>query len=151
MKITIRHSVELALRFREFNELVVRAAQTGIQKIAVVAERHAKATGSFKDQSGKLRKSIRFRVPGNPLHAQVIASAKHAGYVERGTPAHDIFPKGSFSSGKRLSFVVNGSRVFARRVHHPGTKARGFMGAAQEYALTQAGAIMDQELSAALG
>lgn len=68
------------------------------------------------------------------------------GYVDQGTKPHIIEAK----AGKMLAFSTGGSpksrvrsiiasrgskgskRVFARRVRHPGTKARGFSSAIQE-------------------
>jgi hypothetical protein len=54
------------------------------------------------------------------VEARVASSAdvKYARYVEQGTQPHDIVP----SSAKALAFVAGGKQVFARRVHHPGTK-----------------------------
>ena len=67
--------------------------------------------------------------------AETLATANYAAYVELGTRAHVIVPK----SKKALRFAVganatlagrprkSASVVFAKRVNHPGTKAKPFM------------------------
>jgi hypothetical protein len=48
----------------------------------------------------------------------------YALYVHEGTRPHMIFPR---RPGGVLAFEVDGRTVFARSVHHPGTKARPFL------------------------
>lgn len=47
----------------------------------------------------------------------------YAGFVNDGTRPHVIRPK----NAQVLRFVVGGQVVFARVVHHPGTRAQPFM------------------------
>ncbi len=48
------------------------------------------------------------------------ADVKYGLYVEEGTRPHDILP----SKANVLAFVVGGKKVFAKIVHHPGTKGQ---------------------------
>ena len=79
--------------------------------------------------------------------ALVIASARYAVFVERGTRPHEITP----NAAKALRFAVGGNRrlsgaprsgapvVFAKRVHHPGTKPYPFMLPGAKRAVANAG------------
>ncbi len=50
--------------------------------------------------------------------------APYVQYLEEGTDPHVILPK----KGKFLVFTVNGKKVFARKVNHPGSrKHQGFI------------------------
>lgn len=68
-------------------------------------------------------------------YAETVAKANYAAFVELGTRPHVIRPKNKkvlrFAprGGARLSGSPRsgGTVVFARRVHHPGTKAKPFM------------------------
>lgn len=71
----------------------------------------------------------------------VKADAKYAAYVELGTRAHEITPKAkkalrwatSSSKGFRLSGAPSSAKgnnigwAFAKRVHHPGTRAQPYL------------------------
>jgi Bacteriophage HK97-gp10, putative tail-component len=66
---------------------------------------------------------------------QTVATANYAAFVEFGTRAHEIVPK----RAKALRFAVGGNArlsgtprsgapvIFAKRVRHPGTRAKPFM------------------------
>jgi hypothetical protein len=114
----------------------------------------AKASPPYKDRTGELTRSAYARpVSTGLLNATAVMgwTAKHASYIDAGTPAHDIRPKlaeafhgpareGQSRRGKR-EFVVGrgialrwkgpgGESIFARVVHHPGTRATGLAGRA---------------------
>ena len=72
--------------------------------------------------SGVLRRSLGVRVEGDRI--LVGPSAPYASYVEFGTKPHDISPK---KSGGTLRFQVKGQWVYAKVVHHPGTRAQPFV------------------------
>lgn len=75
-------------------------------------------------KTGKLKNSIKKKVVlGSHPHASVWTSDKKAQWMEFGTRPHTITPK----NGKFLRFQAGGRTVFARVVHHPGTKATHFM------------------------
>ena len=106
---------------------VVAGAERTLENVSAAAEKAARATTRFKDgpRDGKhrnLRDSIEHSVlPG--FTAVVRATAPHAIYVEEPTKPHVIRAR----RVKFLTFVVNGTRVFRREVHHPGTKGAFFM------------------------
>ncbi len=86
-------------------------------------------------KTGNLGRSIHVKSQTD-THVVVEASANYAGYVERGTRAHEITPRAAkalrfaaSASGRRLSGSprVGAAVVFAKRVHHPGTKPYPFL------------------------
>lgn len=88
-------------------------------------EAHAKATTRFQDRTGKTRGSI--EGTANGLEGEVKAAGASK-WIENGTEAHLIERK----KAKALRFEVAGSVRFAKRVHHPGTKAQPFMTEARD-------------------
>lgn len=77
-------------------------------------------------RTNRLRSSIDYRVSSffslRPK-AHVFSDVEYAPYVNDGTRPHIIRPK----NAKALRFRVGGQVVYARVVHHPGTKARPFL------------------------
>ena len=71
--------------------------------------------------SGDLRRSLAVRMEGDRVI--IGPDVPYAGYVEFGTKPHDIKPK----TKRVLKFTVGGQTVFARVVHHPGTKPNPFV------------------------
>lgn len=55
--------------------------------------------------------------------ATIAVGVDYAGYVHDGTRPHTIRPR----QAQALRFVVGGRVVYARVVHHPGTRARPFL------------------------
>lgn len=81
-------------------------------------------------KTGNLGRSIHI-ASTTATSARVVASAAYAADVEFGTRAHEITPKAAqalrfapSAAGRRLSGSprTGASVVFAKRVHHPGTK-----------------------------
>lgn len=76
--------------------------------------------------TGRLRASVDYRTSSffslRPK-AHVFSDVEYAPFVNDGTRPHIIRPK----NAKALRFRVNGQVVYARVVHHPGTKARPFL------------------------
>lgn len=97
-------------------------------------------------KTGNLGRSITLGAV-TPTRAETVARANYAAFVERGTRAHIITPKNKkvlawSADGKaRLSGAVRkgGAVRFAKRVRHPGTKARPFMVPGAEKAVKDAG------------
>lgn len=85
-------------------------------------------------KTGNLGRSIRIGVV-SASYAETVASANYAAFVEFGTAPHDIVPRNK----KVLAFPAKGSAtlsgrvrkggqvIFARRVKHPGTRAKPYM------------------------
>lgn len=120
---------ELALNLEQFPEKLKRKALlTALRASGRVVRDIARARVPVK--SGALRKSIRVtvridRFTGNP-RARVIAGRRvkkddpyYALFVERGTKAHEIRPK-----GKKSLFIAG---LFAEQVNHPGARARPYL------------------------
>lgn len=74
---------------------------------------------------GSMRLHIR-TVPARGYNPIGIIMSDHpaTSYVLHGTRPHTIRPR---KSGGALRFVVGGRVVYARVVHHPGTKANNFL------------------------
>lgn len=86
-------------------------------------------------RTGNLGRSIRVGAV-SPTFAETVATADYAAYVELGTRPHVIVPK----RAKVLAFPADrasatlsgriragGRPVFAKRVNHPGTRAKPYM------------------------
>lgn len=82
---------------------------------------------SVAHTAGQLRRSIFSGVEDSSTSVigkvQSGADTPYAKYVEYGTSAHDIVP----TKAKALAFMMDGKQVFAKIVHHPGTRAQYFM------------------------
>lgn len=108
----------------------VRAAlETKVRVLALKLQGHVvrdKLHGQVLNQrSGKLARSIQQEAPiaeGDGVYGRVFSSGdvKYAKIHEFGgtTPAHDIVPK----KAEALAFMAGGKQVFAKVVHHPGSK-----------------------------
>lgn len=114
--------------------------------IGAAAVANAKLTVARK--TGNLGRSIHMEGL-TATTVRVVAGARYAAYVEHGTRAHEITPNAkkalrfaASASGRRLSGSprVGASVVFAKRVHHPGTKAQPFLIPAAKKAVADAGA-----------
>lgn len=101
-------------------------------KLALSAVREQKILVPRK--TGNLGRSITVGSV-TPTRAETVARANYAAFVERGTRPHVIVPKTKkvlawpAAGNARLSGSVRsgGKLRFARRVKHPGTKARPYM------------------------
>lgn len=70
-------------------------------------------------KTGRLRDSI---TPRRVRTAGGLYGVAYGVFVRDGTAAHTIRPR----NAKALRFVINGKTVFAKVVHHPGTRANRF-------------------------
>lgn len=75
--------------------------------------------------SGKLRKSINYKLStkGSNLVVTVGSGNKVALWHHQGTKPHTILPK----SAKTLRFNSRGKIVYAKVVHHPGTRPNKYL------------------------
>lgn len=92
--------------------------QSANQILAEMESRVPVDTGRLRGSLGIRVESNRVTIGPDPL------IAPYAGYVEFGTKPHEIRPK---SEGGVLVFKINGTTVFTKLVHHPGTKAQPFV------------------------
>jgi HK97 gp10 family phage protein len=78
-------------------------------------------------KTGKLRRSIFSDVTDSESQAlgrvYVSPDTAYAKFVEYGTKPHDIYP----TKASVLAFMMGGKQVFAKVVHHPGTKAQMYL------------------------
>jgi HK97 gp10 family phage protein len=105
----------------ELADDIERGVHQALDAAATLAAQAARSTTEFKDRSGQLRGSID-RGPTVAFASSFVAKAPYAEFVENGTQPHTIAAR-----GRMLAFEVNGATVFARSVHHPGTKPTKFM------------------------
>ncbi len=100
-----------------------RIAGRDVARVAREVETLAKLYAPV--DTGRLRGSIqaRPRVTFRGPTIRVEANVNYATFVENGTDPHVIRPKNK----KVLKFRVGGRVVYAKIVHHPGTKAVHFM------------------------
>jgi hypothetical protein len=90
--------------------------ETALHATALLGERTV--VGFTPVRTGALRASIHATRTGS-LAWKIASPLPYARFVEEGTRAHVIRPHGKF-----LRFQASGGVVYARRVNHPGTKAR---------------------------
>lgn len=100
-----------------------RFASRDVARVAREVEARAKALSPV--DTGRLRASIqaRPRVTFRGPTVRVVADVNYAPFVENDTRPHIIRPK----KGKYLRFKVGGHVVYAKIVHHPGTKGKHFL------------------------
>ena len=111
------------------------------RKVAEEAYQHA--LDFVPVRTGRLRQSIHIETHGKEYH--VVAGSRiayYAPYVEFGTRPHIILPR----RAKVLRFEVRGQVVYARYVHHPGTKPQYFMRRAAERTISELGYIIAEYL-----
>ena len=136
-------------------ETITREMDRAVEHAAVEGEIAAKASGNFRDRTGRLRANIVayfLKNDGKSVTWELLSPEPYSRYVEGGTRAHRIYPKAAHgligpvrdgqtrrATGKgphehivgrgiALRFQVGGVTVFAPYVDHPGTQPHVFMG-----------------------
>lgn len=117
---------------------IARGMNTGVQFGVEEGAAQAKATHRYKDRTGALTGSIRGYLVASASPTDngeavgvLEAKAKHASYIEEGTPPHEIEAR----RAELLRWVDEGGGVhFARKVNHPGGPSLPFMGPAAQKA-----------------
>ncbi len=139
---------ELALNLDQFPEKLQRKALANSLR---AAGRVIKSLALFNVpvKSGRLRRSIRVTIvrKNGRITARIIAGRRvkkedpfYAWMVEGGTQAHEIRPK-----GKKSLFIAG---LFAEQIHHPGARAKAFLGPALEDGADSALQVMRDALAA---
>lgn len=112
------------------DELADKAAEITRQYAPVSKEDHAdRAAGTFRDSITGRSEST-----GEGVALKVSSDDELAEIILKGSSAHEIV-----AHGRALAFEWNGTQVFFRRVHHPGTAPHDVGGDAIDdvlYALT---------------
>lgn len=146
------------------------ACVNGVRTAVEAGASYARANHAWRSRSGELEGSIAGRVEtttANGAAGVIEALAKHASYLEKGTPPHLIRPKeghgfeGPLQKGQSrrkkddigthrvaLRWVQDGKTRFAAVVHHPGTEAMPFIGPAGDAAALVLTDEVDQAVSA---
>lgn len=88
------------------------------------ATRERIASGLYwTNRTGKTGQSFRVEPGVESLSSTLASGSKVARFILNGTQPHVIQAR----RRDALTFVVNGTQVFRRRVNHPGTKARPYL------------------------
>jgi hypothetical protein len=101
-------------------QAVVKASQDGAEE--------GKRAATWKDQTGAARRTIHAKTASKAfhgVHADIVAPLHYHRHLDAGTRPHEILPVKAWFLRFRAK---DGTRVFARRVWHPGTKGDGFAG-----------------------
>ena len=96
-------------RLEDYTEIAAEVVRSEITRITPLDEGNLKG-GNDKRKMGK-------------AFWRVFNNVEYAPDVEFGTGPHEIVPK----EKKALHFFIKGAEIFAKRVMHPGTKAKPFM------------------------
>lgn len=103
-------------------------AASVVRETAERVKAQAQALAPVK--TGALRNSINVTFTG-PLTAVIGPHVLYAAYQEYGTASRGEFGGSPYVirpvRAKRLVFQVDGKRVFAKEVHHPGVRAHPYM------------------------
>jgi HK97 gp10 family phage protein len=114
-------------RLTEALHQTAQQSQVTTQQVLVQASNQilAEMEAKVPVKTGNLRRSLHITVnPGQVIIGPNETQAPYAGYVESGTKAHEIRPR---KPGGVLVFTVGGVKVFAKKVHHPGTRAQPYV------------------------
>lgn len=102
------------------------AEQSGIttQQVMIQSANHIMAEMESRTpvKTGALRQSLAIKVETNKVI--IGPNTPYAGFVEFGTKPHVIRPK---RPDGVLVFTINGTKVFTKKVNHPGTKAQPYV------------------------
>lgn len=106
--------------------IFVRRLRLAVKEASTLVQEAAQDNHRYTSHSGELEKSVMMRTLANGLTGEVYLEtgiANYGPFVHEGTKAHLIFPR----KKKMLRWFSNGTAIFAKRVHHPGTKKDPFL------------------------
>lgn len=127
MSVTVKGIPQLRSRFEAIKPNPGMMRKLGLLAVAEQKKLAPRRTGNLARSIGLA--SVTATV------AETVATANYAAFVELGTKPHTIVPK----NAKALRFAVGGNAtlsgrprtggqvIFAKRVRHPGSKAKPFM------------------------
>jgi hypothetical protein len=130
--------------FGQFKWLKAATGWADLVGPAVRTELKRQAPVGQGANAGQLRDKIRYerRTTATSVQLRFSTGVGYAKYVVGGTKPHVIYPV----AARALRFAGRNGTVFARVVHHPGTKANDF----PARALHVTGPMIQQRLSAAM-
>lgn len=140
MSVQIKGLTQLRSRFE-----AIKPNPNLMRALALTAIREQKEL--VPRRTGNLARSIGLGSV-TPTYAETVATANYAVFVELGTKPHVIVPRSKkalrFAPGTGSTLAgrprAGASVVFAKRVRHPGTRAKPFMVPGARRALTELGA-----------
>lgn len=156
---------ELLRAQRQFAQGVWRATRAAVSSAGEAGIAEARR-GAFQDHTRRLRDGLAFvltREADIEIEGEMRSPVDYSSFVEEGTKAHDIWPKGAHDvegplrkgqsrrrSGRERHALMwtNATGVhFARMVHHPGSRSIPFMGRAYMVAERALPARLEAELA----
>lgn len=120
----------------ELNRTITNATRTELREAGRQVVNRAKVLAPVR--TGRLRSSIRAEPPRIlSLRGSLTVGSdlEYAAFVNDGTRPHEIRPR----TKQVLKFTVGGRTVYAKVVHHPGTRARPFLDQALREVAAQRG------------
>ena len=112
---------DLRVNIEEVEKRTLIELKKAVKDTAEDIKKDAKKKVAYK--TGALSRSINTTYGKQGSEAVIKADVSHASFVEYGTRAHTIRPKNK----KALAFNSGNKMTFAKKVNHPGTKAKPFM------------------------
>jgi len=140
--VTIENLPKLQSAMRNFPGIAMPILQKALAAAQFIFQKNTLKGDPVPWRTGNLLQSFRFGL--SPMQAKWGPTARYAPFVEFGTRPHEIRPVRASvlawqSGGTSARYVTSasgrqyrkagspGSTVFARVVHHPGTRANPFM------------------------
>ena len=125
--------LSLSRRMRAAEKIMPKKAEKFIdERVAQPMVEEMQRTAPVR--SGNLRDNHRVVHPSGGVWQIGVVGVPYAGYVIDGTRPHEIKPK----TASVLVFEINGQKVFARSVKHPGTKPNPYQQEAAKKVLKRA-------------
>lgn len=120
MKIIFRNIDQVLADIEGIHAMVTDGVAEAVDISLRDVQERARQEHSWISRTGQAEQSIDTASTHGDMKASgtVFTTLPHAIYLHTGTKPHVIVPKRK----KALRFVKNGAFIFARRVHHPGTK-----------------------------
>lgn len=156
LKIEIRQLKELIASFEKAPAVVKEEMRLAMRVSLRAIQTRARAEHRFRTHTGNLERSVTTQLVSNwPVVGRIkLDSAitkttdggSYGGYMHDGTKPHDIKPRDK----RALRWVGKSGFVFAKVVHHPGTKADPFLYEAAENERININAIFDRYTSEAI-
>lgn len=120
----------IAKQHAKFIKTADRAVDVTLQDAGEFAQDHVKQYSKFKRRKNSPRSlkdatkwKLKPRRRKNKTQLLLSSRKRYAGFIEFGTRPHIIRPR----RAKALRFMVGLQEVFARLVHHPGTRPYKFL------------------------
>ena len=112
-------------RFANFGRRVGGALRDTINKVTRNVQERARREHRFTSRTGHTERSIEAstRISGDRVEGEVVSRDKIAMFLMRGTKPHIIVPRRK----KALRWADGQKFIFAKKVHHPGTRPDPFL------------------------